>query len=376
MVLAALIGAGGWILFTGNPHAAIGVAVGVLVVTCPCAFGIATPIANELILAGLRRRGLLVRSASFLERARAIRTVVFDKTGTLTTGALKLADERAVTTLDTATSQVLFNLAARSSHPKAAAVRAAIPLEAQRFDATLTVEEHRGQGLSLDHLGHIYRLGAPAWAVHGGATGDIAFSVDGASAFAVETLEEIRPEAQADIEWLTGHGYSVWMLTGDRADRAAELAKRVGIAKERVLAERTPEQKATFIQSIDRGDTLMIGDGLNDSLAVRTATCSGTPGAGRTFLAARTDFYLLGAGLAAVRSALAGSKALRASLRRNLAFAALYNIGAVGLAWAGLMTPLLCAVLMPLSSLTSIGLVLHSLGRKDAPWKSSVSRSS
>jgi len=301
---------------------------------------------------------------------------VFDKTGTLTTGALELADERAVTSLDPETARVLFNLAARSSHPKAAAVRAAVPVAAQRFDAGLSVQEHRGLGLSLTHRGRLYRLGAPTWAVAGDASGDIAFSVDGAALFAVETLEELRPEAQADVEWLKGQGYGVWMLTGDRADRAAELASRVGIPRDHVLAERTPEQKAAFIQSIDHGDTLMIGDGLNDSLAVRTATCSGTPGAGRTFLAARTDFYLLGAGLAAVRSALSGASALRTSLRRNLTFAALYNVGAVGLAWAGLMSPLLCAVLMPLSSLTSIGLVLHSLGRKDAPWKSSLSRSS
>jgi P-type Cu2+ transporter len=376
VLAAATAGAAGWLAVTGEPQLALGVAVGVLVVTCPCAFGIATPIAHELVLGGLRQAGLLVRSSSFLERARAVKKVVFDKTGTLTTGALRLADERTIACLDAESLRLLFNLAARSSHPKSAAVRAAIPAGAQRFEPGLIVEEHPGLGLLLEHGGRTYRLGAPAWAVGNEVEGDIAFSVDRQPLFVEETIEELRPEAERDVAWLTEEGFEVWMLTGDRRERACAVAARVGIPEQRVLFEKSPDEKAALLRTIDHGDTLMIGDGLNDSLAVRIATCSGTPGAGRTFLAARTDFYLLGAGLAAVRAALSGAKALRRALGRNLAFAALYNVGAVGLAWAGLMSPLLCAVLMPLSSLTSIALVLRALGRKDAPWKSSFSKSS
>lgn len=376
VLVAAATGAAGWLAVTGDPQLALGVGVGVLVVTCPCAFGIATPIAHELVLGGLRQAGLLIRSSSFLERARAVRKVVFDKTGTLTTGALRLADGGALARLDAESLGLLFNLAARSSHPKAAAVRAAVPPSSQRFEAGLVVEEHRGLGLSLERGGRIYRLGAPAWAVGKEVEGDIAFSVDHEALFVEETIEELRPEAEQDVAWLTREGFEVWMLTGDRKERALAVAARVGIPEARVLFEKSPDEKAALLRTIDHGDTLMIGDGLNDSLAVRIATCSGTPGAGRTFLAARTDFYLLGAGLAAVRAALSGATALRRALGRNLAFAALYNVGAVGLAWAGLMTPLLCAVLMPLSSLTSIALVLRALGRKDASWKSSFSKSS
>ncbi len=376
VLAAAAVGAGGWIWMTGDAQKALGVAVGVLVVTCPCAFGIATPIAHELVLGGLRAGGLLVRSASFLERARAVRTIVFDKTGTLTTGSLKLVDERVVRALEPQAQHVLFNLAARSSHPKSAAVRAAILERAQRFEPGLPVTEHRGQGLSLELGGRVWRLGAPSWAVGPQTSGDIAFSVDGTPLCVVDTAEELRGDASAEVAALKDAGMDVWMLTGDRRERALAVAAEVGIAEDHVLAERAPEEKASFVASIDRGDLLMIGDGLNDSLAVRTATCSGTPGAGRTFLAARTDFYLLGSGLAAVRAALAGARALRRALVRNLRFAALYNLGAVGLAWAGLMTPLLCAVLMPLSSITSIALVLRALGRKDASWKSSFSKSS
>jgi hypothetical protein len=109
----------------------------------------------------------------------------------------------------------------------------------------------------------------------------------------------------------------------------------------------------------------MIGDGINDGPAVRAASCSGTPAAGRAFLAARTDFYLLTSGLAPVRRALFGAHALRGALRRNLGFAVFYNVIAVGVALSGHMSPLVAAVLMPLSSVASIALALRSL----APWR-------
>lgn len=369
VLVAATVGFVGWFLATGDVSRSLGVSVGILVVTCPCAFGIATPIAHEIVLGGLRRAGLLVRSASFLDRAASVRRVVFDKTGTLTTGSLHLAEKRAASSLPLDAQTVLYNLASRSSHPKAEAVKLTVAEEARRFDPELRVTEHPGRGLSAFRDGAEYRLGAPAW-VGTNASGDIAFGRDGQALFSTTTEEELRPDAEVEVGRLEGAGLDVWMLTGDRADRALAVAQAVRIPRDHVVAECSPEEKATFLQERDADDTLMIGDGINDAIAVRTAHCSGTPGAGRTFLAARTDFYLLGAGLGPVRMALRGAKALRAAIRRNLAFAAAYNVGAVVLALAGLMTPLLCAVLMPLSSITSIALAVRALGGRDAAWKS------
>lgn len=369
VLIAATIGFVAWFVATKDVARSLGVSIGILVVTCPCAFGIATPIAHEIVLGGLRRAGLLVRSASFLDRASSVRRVVFDKTGTLTTGSLRLAEKRAAAALPLDVQTVLYNLASRSSHPKAEAVKLTVTEEAQRFDPELRVTEHPGRGLSARHDGAEYRLGAPGWVGDGGS-GDIAFGRDGETLFSTTTEEELRHDAEAEVGRLGGAGLEVWMLTGDRKDRAAAVAQTVRIPLDHVVAECSPERKATFLQERDHNDTLMIGDGINDAMAVRTAHCSGTPGAGRTFLAARTDFYLLGAGLAPVRMALKGAKALRAAIRRNLAFAAAYNVGAVALALAGLMTPLLCAVLMPLSSITSIALAVRALGGRDAAWKS------
>ncbi|MFO0551282.1 MAG: heavy metal translocating P-type ATPase [Polyangiaceae bacterium] len=354
------IGFGGWFAKTHDLSNAVSVAVAVLVVTCPCAFGIATPIAYQSVLARLRRSGLLVRSASFLDRATSIRRVVFDKTGTLTTGSLSV-DAPA---LPADASRVLYNLAAKSSHPKAAAIASALPLSAQRLDDGLAVVEEAGKGVSVERDGRVYRLGAPAWAaptLREAASGDVVFSIDGSVQHVFDSRERIREDAGREVAALQNLGLDVWMLTGDKRDRAQRVAGECGIAQAAVIAEQSPEQKAAWIRSVDHADTLMVGDGVNDGPATNAAFASGTPAAGRAFLAARTDFYLLAAGLAPIRRALNGARALRAALRRNLVFAALYNTFAVSLALAGVMSPLLCAVLMPLSSITSIALALRSL---------------
>lgn len=366
VLAAASVGFGGWWLVGGSLPQALAVTVGILVVTCPCAFGIATPIAHEVVLGALRRSGLLVRSSSFLDRAVNVRRVVFDKTGTLTTGGLAVADAEALESLGDERLVVLYNLAARSNHPKANAIRAVIPARAQRLSPELTVVEHGGTGLELSTGGHVYRLGAPSWV--GAGRGDIAFSEDERVLAALDTDETLRPDAAREVAALARDGIDVWMLTGDQRERALGVARATGIPVERVVAQQTPADKAAFIASIDRGDTLMIGDGINDGPAIQAASCSGTPAAGRAFLAARSDFYLLTAGLGPVRRALTGARALRSALRTNLAFAALYNVSAVGVALAGFMSPLVAAVIMPLSSLASISLALRSLG----PWRRGV----
>lgn len=376
VLVAATLAAGSWLWMTGDPARALAVAVGLLVVTCPCAFGIATPLGHEVVLAELRKRGLLVRTAGFLERASAITTVVFDKTGTLTTGALRVRDEAPIAALSPRERGLLHDLAVRSGHPKSLAVARAIPESDRRIDPGLVVHEIAGAGVEATIEGHTYRLGAPAFALSapasadGGAAEDVVFAVDGRPLARLATEEVLRTDARAEIAALAAAGCEVWMLTGDAEPRALAAARDAGIPAERVVAGRTPEGKAAWVREHDRGDVLFLGDGINDAPASALATCSGTPAAGRTFLAARSDFYLLGEGLAGVRLALRGARALRARTRGNIRLAVAYNAIALALCFGGLMSPLLAAVLMPVSSLLAIGVTLRALGRKAAPWKS------
>jgi Cu2+-exporting ATPase len=125
----------------------------------------------------------------------------------------------------------------------------------------------------------------------------------------------------------------------------------------------TPQGKEAWLAAHDHGDTLMVGDGINDALVVERAHCSGTPAIDRPFMAARSDFYFITPGLSPVRMALRASRALRRLVHRNIAVAVFYNLTTVALAYAGLMSPLLCAVVMPVTSLTIVLATVFSLSK-------------
>jgi len=373
VVAVLFLAAAGFVITWLRMHdvgASLDVVTAVLVVTCPCAFGIATPLAYELVQNGLRKIGLFVRSPGFLDRATSVRRIVFDKTGTLTTGTLQLADCAPLDALGEEDRATLFNLAARSHHPKSQAVIRALG-EDFVFDESLSVIEHPGRGLSAVRNGREYRLGAPGWAnattdVHG----DLVFSVDGEALAVFTTTEELRRDAREEIAKLKRDGYEVWILSGDREERVRALAEGCGIELSHAKGERGPKEKEAFLREIDRADTLMIGDGINDSLVVAAAHTSGTPAIDRPFMAARSDFYFVTPGLRPIRLALEASRRLHEVIRRNLTIAIAYNLVAISLAYAGLMSPLLATIFMPISSISILLATIASLSGRRAPWKS------
>ncbi len=359
----AVIGFVGWWLATRDVERALVVTAGVLIVTCPCAFGIATPLAYELVNAGLRRNGLFVRSAGFLDRAKNVRRVVFDKTGTLTTGALEVVDAAILEGLSAEDRRILYNLTARSGHPKSQAIARALEPRGVRFERGAAVIERAGHGLEVTVDGHVYSVGA-------GPAGQVAFVVDGAPRCLLKLRERLRPDAKREVQDLTRRGYDVWILSGDDASNVDALADRVALPPGRALGGRKPSDKLQFVRDVDRDDTLVIGDGLNDSLAVEEAFCSGTPAVDRPFMPARTDFYFTTPGLRPVGLALRAARALDRVTRRNLVVAVAYNVLTVGLAYAGLLSPLVCAIVMPVSSITVVLATTFSLSPRSALWKS------
>ncbi|HJK99400.1 MAG TPA: heavy metal translocating P-type ATPase metal-binding domain-containing protein [Polyangiaceae bacterium LLY-WYZ-14_1] len=386
VLAAAGLGLTGWLVLAGDPIRAVEVTIAVLVVTCPCAFGIATPLAYELAQGGLRRRGLFVRTMGFLDRALGVRRVVFDKTGTLTTGGLAVADPDALRSLGDDARQALIDLAARSNHPKSLAVLRALGGSAEGGAAVrraLEVEEHPGRGVEgVLPDGRRARLGSAAWAGElgvappprsGPATShdaDLVFALEGAEAVPIPTVERLRPDAAAELAALDAEGLEPTILSGDRTPRALALARTLGLPADRVFGDHRPEDKAAWVRAHDRGDLLFVGDGLNDGPAAAAATCSGTPAVDRPFMPARSDFYFVTPGLAPIRLGLRVSRALAQTVRRNLTFALTYNAVAVALAWAGWMAPWVAALLMPLSSLVVLAATSKALGPRSALWKS------
>jgi Cu2+-exporting ATPase len=353
--IAALTFAG-WLVATRDLARTLDVAAAVLIVTCPCAFGIATPLAYELAQAGLRRVGLFVRTPGFLDRARSVKRVVFDKTGTLTTGELVVTNATAIAALPEDVRSVLHALAVRSSHPKSRAVVAAMDRLGltPAFEPGRDVREIVGRGLELRDTEHVWRLGASSWALGEEAPAALVLARDSELVLRIDTAEELRPDAREEVLALSRDGYEPFVLSGDGALATACVAVACGIPAEHAYGERSPEGKAAWLRAAGAESTLFVGDGLNDSLAAEEALCAGTPAIDRPFMAARCDFYLVSPGLRPIRAALEGARRLARVVNLNLAIAIVYNLVTVSLAVLGFMTPLLCAVLMPLSSVSTV----------------------
>ncbi len=395
VVAVTAIGAVGliaWYVATRDLALATHVATSVLVLACPCALGIAIPLAYDLAHAGLRRAGMFVQSPGLLDRIPAVRKLAFDKTGTLTRASLA-ADRAAFDRLSPVERALLYNLVARSSHPKARAVLECIGSfgNTGAFDSTgdsdlrdarhvslafsdaMAPREVPSKGIEAVLDGCCYRVGAPSWAAaHAGAPEniDVVFARDGQVLLAFSTREELRSDAVHELRALAQSGRSVTILSGDSEDRVAEVARSVGVSGRSAHARLSPEDKLEWVRANDRQDTLFIGDGLNDLPALAASFAAGTPVIDRPFVAARSDFYLTTEGLRPVSLLFAVSATLRNVVRRNVALALVYNAITIAAALAGLMKPWMVAVLMPLSSLVVIASTTSSLSSGARIWKS------
>ena len=350
---------------------ALSVVVSVLVVTCPCALGLATPLAYELAQAKLRRRGLFVRHHSFLDRALRIRKVVFDKTGTLTLGELVLQEPGQLRQLPLQVRAALYQMVARSNHPKSRALFAALHNQESvpSIDPEAVVREESGLGLEAIISGHRYRLGSAAFVLGQAgseSTDEVIFTCDEQLVARFPLREELRHDAAAEVTALRKEGIRVSLLSGDAVPRVLRLASLLGLPAEAAHGGKSPSDKEAFIKALDQQDTLMVGDGVNDALAMSAAYCAGTPTADRPTLPERADFYFLGRGVGPLVETLALARKTRAVILRNLACSLSYNVAVLALAFAGQMTPLRCALLMPVSSVLIVLATVHAFREQAA----------
>jgi Cu2+-exporting ATPase len=175
-----------------------------------------------------------------------------------------------------------------------------------------------------------------------------------------------RHDARAEVAALGRRGLVVHLLSGDRSDKVAALAHQLGVAPSRAHGDMTPEAKASWLETIGRDSSLMLGDGANDSLAFDRALCRGTPVIHRGILEQKADFYYLGRGIDGIRALFETDDIRRRTQSVILAFSVAYNLLAVGLAVAGMMNPLLAAILMPVNSLATLAIVTGGMSRAHA----------
>ncbi len=341
----------GWYFVAGAPAGqAVLTASAVLIVTCPCAVALAVPAVQVIAASRLFRAGVLLKSATALERLAEVDTVVFDKTGTL--GAPELALEPGA---DAPALAVAAGLAAASRHPLARALVAA----AGPVAAADGVVEHPGAGLGRAASAGEIRLGSAAFcgvAAAEAASGPALWLVrPGEAPVRFGFAERPRADAAAVVARLRAMGLAVRLLSGDAAPAVARMAEAVGIVDWR--AGCTPAAKVAAIEALAAAGrhVLMVGDGLNDGPALAAALVSASPATAADISQTVADFVFQGAKLAPVADALATARRARGTMRQNLVLAVGYNLVAVPLAVTGLVTPWLAAAAMSASSLAVMG---------------------
>ncbi len=340
----------GWYLYSGDMRMALNIAAAVLIITCPCALGLAVPAVTTAASGRLFKKGMLIKDSTALERMAEVDTVVFDKTGTLTSGFPVLQQIDAYTDLDLS---VAMALALGSSHPLA---KSLVDASTQSGTKPASVEDLRevpGYGTEGLWNGQRVRLGRAAWVgAKALSTTATYLQIGEAAPVAFRFVDALRPGAAETIAALKASNKDVLLLSGDTAPAVEALANQLGI--DQWTAEALPEDKVSRVQELSsKGNhVLMVGDGLNDTAALAAAHVSISPATALDAARVASDIVLLGNDLEPIAEAVETAKSATRRIRENFQIATVYNVVAVPIAIIGLATPLVAALAMSASSIT------------------------
>jgi P-type Cu+ transporter len=365
-----------WLLSGGGAAGAFTAAVAVLIIACPCALGLATPMALLIGTGRGAQLGVLIKGPEVLESTRRVDTIVLDKTGTVTTGRMTLVDVIAAEGEDEdAVLRVAAALEDASEHPIAqAVVRAAT----ERFGDLLPVADFQsvqGRGVSGVVEGRGVVVGRPSFLGDWGLSLDdrlaadfataeeqartaVAVAWDGRVRGILVVADRVKPSSPAAIAALRGLGLTPVLLTGDNERAALTVAAEIGV--EHVRAGVLPEQKATEVVALqqDRRVVAMVGDGVNDAAALAQSDLGIAMGTGTDAAIEASDLTLVRGDLWGAVDAIRLARRTLATIRGNLFWALAYNVAAIPLAALGLLNPMLAGAAMAFSS---VFVVLNSL---------------
>jgi len=348
-ILSALAFAG-WYIATWDLRTALNIAAAVLIITCPCALGLAVPAVTTAASGRLFRRGMLIKHETALERLAEVDTVVFDKTGTLTEGTPEPTNLGGLTRADL---ELALGLAQGSAHPLAQAIMRRAQEAGVRPADVADLREVPGYGTQGVLDGVAVRLGRAAWVGAEGRPETATFLWRGdAPPVAITFADRLRAGAEEAVAAFRASGRQVCLISGDSAAAVAAMAARLGI--DEWTAEALPADKAARVRALtDTGRrVLMVGDGLNDTAALAAAHVSISPASALDAARVASDIVLLGGDLSPVAAACETARSATRRIRENFRIATLYNIVAVPLAVAGLCSPLIAALAMSASSIT------------------------
>ena len=351
VVLAGVIGGIWWWQHTGEWTKAMQVMISVFVVSCPCALGVAAPLADDIAASRAEGHGVFVRTLGLWKKLTRLRQIVFDKTGTLTLENPVLVNPESLASLDENARQALRHLTSGNLHPVSRSLFDALGGTPDRL-LDLEVIETPGHGLHFEQNGLVWAISRPK-----DQSADAVFTRDGREVAAFRFHDALRGETSDEVHALGKRGLRVSILSGDREPKVADIAAQLGLQRDQWHHSLTPDEKAAWIAAHDPHSTLYIGDGANDSLAFDAASCAGSPVTGRSFLEHKADFYFLGHSMRFMSSLLDIAATHRLAVRAVFAFSVTYNIVTAIMGLMGHLSPLLAAILMPLSSLATLSLV-------------------
>lgn len=345
-----------WAFSSGEISTAIIIAVSVIIIACPCALSLATPVATLIGLGSAMKGGIIFKEAKVIESLAKCGCVVFDKTGTLSKSKLSVV---SATKFKEFNQSLLYSLCLASTHPVSIAVRdfnLSTPLN-------LTgITNHGGLGMSAKY-GDLAIYGGSAQFMHKLGFGEFEaeslsyyFAIEDEVVAKFELEDELRDESPSVVKSLIDSGYKVVMLTGDNHSTAQKIANKLGISE--FYASKDPLQKAKIIEELNaKTPVVMVGDGVNDSVALSLASVGICLGSGAQVSIERSDVVLLNDNLSSLLSALKLSKLTFRTIKQNLGFTLIYNAFTIPLAMAGFIIPLFAAISM---SLSSVIVVLNS----------------
>ncbi|HLY96792.1 MAG: heavy metal translocating P-type ATPase [Sideroxydans sp.] len=358
-----------WLVVEHDFSYALITAVSVLVIACPCALGLATPI-TIVVASGLAaREGILVKDAAALERAHKLSVLVLDKTGTLTEGKPALTDLRpSMASSADELLRIAVSLAQHSTHPLSAAIKTYADKDGIQPLPTVDFHESPGSGLRANLEGSSCLLGSPSFITQQGVALDEASTLvlqeQGKTVVAVareQTLlgyiaiaDRIRPSSRVAVARLREMGIRVVMLSGDNQATAQAIAEQAGI--DEFIADVSPQDKARYVTSLKNPKTLvgMVGDGINDAPALAAADVSFAMKSGSDIAIEAADLTLMRNDLNSVADAIDLSHVTLSKIRQNLFFAFAYNVLGIPLAGLGLLNPMIAGGAMAMSSVSVV----------------------
>lgn len=340
---------------------ALQVTISIFVISCPCAIGVAIPLVERRIGSAMARQGVFVQQSKFWQNLIRVKNVILDKTGTLTLEHPELRNRGDLENLSAEQREVLAILTTDSIHPLDRTLREHIACFSKQYRKS---DISPGLGRSVEIGGHLWTLGKPGWRgnrepeVHTSTGLSCEFACDGKSLAIFEFGESLRPEAVAASRSLMDHfNLQLHILSGDSHERILQFAEKLGIPAKNAFGSLSPEQKLEKTEKLQ--PALYLGDGMNDAPSFAASTVTGTPVTDRSMLDRNAGFIFTCEGLSFLPRLFEAARWTRHTTILIIAFTIVYNVLAITACLFGKMTPLLASILMPVSSIISIGIAMR-----------------